>query len=142
MAWSLAQQVLLSHLSTISRPSLAHLLPIRVTMGSVQGEGGLIQDTIIVQFPGDPRQKVIADLEAKFPGLKVHWQNVVSGSELLPQEVWDNVTILWTFDIPKVTSLPKLRFVQMLSAGADHWAETPFYKDPNVIFCTANGAHP
>ncbi|KIV85050.1 hypothetical protein PV11_00786 [Exophiala sideris] len=120
----------------------AHFSPGRATMGSTQGEDGLSQDIIIILYPGNPKLEVIGKLEAKFPGLKVHWQNVVPGSEPLPREIWDNVTILWTFDIPEVTSLPKLRFVQMLSAGADHWAETSAYKDPNVIFCTANGAHP
>lgn len=111
-------------------------------MESVQKEVGLSQDIIAVLFPGDPKQDVIAGLEAKFPGIKVYWRNIVTGSGTFPQDIWAKATILWTFEIPETTNLPKLRFVQMQSAGADHWSETPQYKDPKVSFCTANGAHP
>lgn len=112
-------------------------------MASIEEEEvGLSRDTVVVLFPGDPKQDVIGGLEAKFPGITVYWQNIVTGSGTLPQDIWDKVTILWTFEIPETSALPKLRFVQLHSAGADHCAETPQYKNPNVTFCTANGAHP
>ncbi len=116
-------------------------------MGSIQPApvGEFREDLVLMSVPYEPNKEVINALETKFPGLKVYWHNGKEGGvkvEDIPAEVWENVTILWTFEIPRDAVLPKLRFVQLNSAGADHWAESPYYLNPDINFCTSNGAHP
>ncbi|KIW47949.1 uncharacterized protein PV06_00597 [Exophiala oligosperma] len=114
-------------------------------MGSTEGANGLAQDTILILVPAEPRQEVIDSLQSRYPGVKIHWRTVYGTPitvEDIPKTIWDTVTILWGFQIPKDAVTPNLRFVQLSSAGADHWASNPHYQDPNVVFCTSNGAHP
>ncbi|KAJ9500553.1 hypothetical protein H2202_003769 [Exophiala xenobiotica] len=95
--------------------------------------------------PMEPKQEVINSLQEQYPGVKIHWRSVKKPGlsiDDIPQEIWDTATIVWGFEIPKNALLPKLRFVQLNSAGADHWATNRHYQDPNVLFCTSNGAHP
>lgn len=37
--------------------------------------------------------------------------------------------------------MPKLRFVQLSSAGSDMWAKHPKYLDKDVVFCTTSGSN-
>ncbi|KIX02708.1 uncharacterized protein Z518_08650 [Rhinocladiella mackenziei CBS 650.93] len=116
-------------------------------MGSIQPASGLGEDTILVLVPRDPMREVINGLETKFPGVKVRWLNtkVPAGlmrTEDMPLEIWDGVTIVCAYQIPEASLLPKLRFVQLTSAGADQCAQNPLYKDEKITFCTSNGAHP
>jgi phosphoglycerate dehydrogenase-like enzyme len=93
----------------------------------------------------EPKQEVISSLQEQYPGVKIHWRSVKEtrlSIDDIPQEIWDTATIVWGFEIPENAVLPKLRFVQLSSAGADHWATNRHYQDPKVLFCTSNGAHP
>ena len=38
-------------------------------------------------------------------------------------------------------NIPKARFIQCFSAGTNHFAQHPVYKDSDVPFCTASGTH-
>ena len=60
----------------------------------------------------------------------------------VPAETWKDVTILLTFAaFPTPEQAPKLAYVQLMSAGANHVLEEPIFKDTEVPFCTANGVH-
>lgn len=37
--------------------------------------------------------------------------------------------------------VPKLRFVQLSSAGSDLWVNHPKYVDKDVVFCTTSGSN-
>ncbi len=102
------------------------------------------KDTILILVPDEPKEEVISSLQERYPGVKIHWRSVKAPLSVddIPQEIWDTATIVWGFEIPKDAFLPKLRFVQLNSAGADHWAKNRHYQDPNILFCTSNGAHP
>ncbi|EXJ88353.1 hypothetical protein A1O1_05283 [Capronia coronata CBS 617.96] len=116
-------------------------------MATTKAAHGLSQDTILVLMPCDPIKDFTDRLEAKFPGVTIRWQNTKVASGLLmtkdmPAELFDGVTIVCAFQIPDASLVPKLRFVQLTSAGADQCAENAHYKNPDIPFCTSNGAHP
>ncbi len=116
-------------------------------MGSIQPGSPVSEDTILIMVPRDPMPEVIDRLKAKFPGVKIRWQNTkvkegLMRTEDMPPAIFDGVTIVLAYQIPKPPLLPKLRFVQLSAAGSDQCADNPYYKDPNITFCTANGAHP
>lgn len=63
-------------------------------------------------------------------------------------EEWKDVTILLTFTyLPQPKDAPKLQYVQLISAGANHILDHPLFRDgrgdgkEEVQFCTANGVH-
>ncbi|KAF2180869.1 NAD(P)-binding protein [Zopfia rhizophila CBS 207.26] len=61
----------------------------------------------------------------------------------IPSEVLANTKVLLTWKVfPKKEQVPKLQYVQLLSAGCNQIQGLPFFKESDVAFCTANGAHP
>jgi hypothetical protein len=110
----------------------------------------LSTDIILLQIPPEPDLQWIARLEAKYPGLKVRWEQLRwkpgdkldSGATALPPETWEGVTMACLFLSHPAHLMSKVRYVQLTSAGADKWVDHATYKNPNVVFCTANGTHP
>jgi hypothetical protein len=105
---------------------------------------------LLVCIPTDPKPEWVAAAEARHPGLEVRWvdrrwyadTNVfASGGLDLPASPYDGVTMLMSFLPPKPEDMKRVRFVQLTSAGADRWVAHDKYKDPDVMFCTANGIH-
>lgn len=103
----------------------------------------ITNDVLLIHMPFGPDQEWIAKAETRYPGFKVRWYTRPYNEEkiALPDEAYDGVTMLCAINEPPV-ELPKLRYVQIASAGADAWTKTPLYQNPNIIFCTANGTHP
>lgn len=106
-------------------------------------------ETLLLQIPPEPDLQWITRLESKYPGLKVRWvplrwTPVDKGSEAtdLPPETWEGVTMACLFLPHPAHLMSKVRYVQLTSAGVDKWVEHEMYKNPNVVFCTANGVHP
>jgi hypothetical protein len=87
------------------------------------------------------------ELKSRFPDLAiVTVQGVASDSESLrrkfPDERWEDVTILVTGSaLPQVKHAPKLQYVQLQTAGANHLFNHPLYRDTDTSFCTASGVH-
>ena len=109
----------------------------------------LSTDILLLQIPPEPDLLWIAQLETKYPGLKVRWVPLRwapgdkgSAATALPPEIWEGVTIACLFLPHPAQLMSKVRYVQLTSAGADKWIEHETYKNPNVVFCTANGIHP
>lgn len=83
----------------------------------------------------------------RIPGkLHVRWENVRNpdGSlkklEDLDRGIFKDVTILFTYEPVPVEWIPKVRFVQLTSAGADHWAKHHKFLDSGVKFATTSGS--
>jgi hypothetical protein len=115
-------------------------------MGSTvtaQPAKSLSHDVLLVAIPFPPQDQWMARLEALYPGFKVRWvvQSTNYPPEPLPEEVYDGVTILLTLWPHPIERLQKVRYVQLISAGADKWIPHELYKNPDVLLCTANGAH-
>ncbi|KAK1981501.1 D-isomer specific 2-hydroxyacid dehydrogenase [Colletotrichum cereale] len=93
-----------------------------------------------------PPQGYLDRLRSEYPGLAVvhhelGWADRKPGAGFDPDE-WKDVTILLTGSaLPAIDEAPKLRYVQLQSAGANHILQNPLFKDTDVSFCTANGVH-
>ena len=58
-------------------------------------------------------------------------------------EEWKDVTILATLSSlpPDPKLVPHLNFIHFFSAGTNHVAETPIYKDTKIPLTTSSGVH-
>ncbi|KAK4235966.1 hypothetical protein C8A03DRAFT_45961 [Achaetomium macrosporum] len=114
-------------------------------MGSIAASEptGLKDDVLLVVVPFPEDEKWMAKLRAQHPGLEVRWATQPPTFEIdpLPKETYDGVTLLCALGPHPAEMLQKVRFVQLLSAGADKWVGSELYKKPEVTFCTTNGAH-
>ncbi|KAI1142068.1 D-isomer specific 2-hydroxyacid dehydrogenase [Hypoxylon sp. FL0543] len=117
--------------------------PAEETGGDV---GPLSNDILLVCLPLPEKPECAERLTKKFKGLQVRWLSALkpgqplADAELHP-DVWDGVTLLSTYMPPPAEIIPKVRFVQLPSAGVDRWPGHPKYEDKDVIFCTSNGVH-
>ncbi|KAF5490383.1 D-2-hydroxyacid dehydrogenase [Colletotrichum fructicola] len=118
-------------------------------MGDLAPQNSPLANDILLVFLSSPRnEEWISRVESNYPGLQVRWANnhLPDGRFLLPDElpdeVWDGVTMIISFNPPSLERLKNVRFVQLTSAGADKWRDHPVYKNPDIPFCTTNGCHP
>jgi phosphoglycerate dehydrogenase-like enzyme len=82
----------------------------------------------------------VARWQARWPALRFEL-HPTRHAEKIPLEVWREVEILYTFNtLPPPEWAPRLRWVQLHSAGADHVLEHPLFRSP-VEFTTASGVH-
>ena len=83
-------------------------------------------------------------LRKKYSGLEVVSYTLKSFTDTdFSPSLYDNVTILTTFMVlPTPEQAPKLQYVQLMSAGANHIHGHPIYRDTDIAVCTANGVHP
>lgn len=89
----------------------------------------------------------IAELNKLFVDLEIitvrgtSW-NTPAFKDQFPDEKWENVTILVTGSaLPDLKIAPKLQYVQLQSAGANHVLNNPLVKDTDIAICTASGVH-
>ncbi|KAI0012991.1 hypothetical protein F4779DRAFT_566537 [Xylariaceae sp. FL0662B] len=108
----------------------------------------LSSEVLLVFLPTKPATEWVERITKRYPGFQVRWVNTVKEDgtivkfEEVSDQIWDRVSILVTYHPPPAHLIPRIRFVQLTSAGADRWLNHPKYQDENVIFCTANGVHP
>lgn len=100
---------------------------------------------LLIASPFAPSAEDLARLHAEFPGLVIGHYEVAWGAKLLdkvPESEWKDVTILLSgSSLPTIEQAPKLQYVQLVSAGANHILTNPLFVDTDVSFCTANGVH-
>ncbi|RSM17429.1 hypothetical protein CDV31_003678 [Fusarium ambrosium] len=105
------------------------------------------KDVLLVFIPVDPDIQWVNRINSTLPHIEVRWVKALSDGRLLtpidisPNE-WDGVTMVCTYFPPPPSLAPRLRFVQVSSAGFDLWVDHPSFQDPDVVICSANGAHP
>jgi phosphoglycerate dehydrogenase-like enzyme len=76
------------------------------------------------------------------PRLPVRWRPAPQDGPI-PDEVWNEVEVLYTSfgtPLPTCDRVPRLRWVQLYSAGVDSIAEHPLFAT-EVIFTTSSGVH-
>lgn len=104
-------------------------------------------DVLLILMPWEIPDDFVKHIKTLAPGIEVHIYpcgrfDTAVPSEI-PQDVWSKVTVLFTWNaMPSKELVPSLQYVQLLSAGCNHVAETPVFKETDVTFCTANGVHP
>lgn len=102
---------------------------------------------LLLLSPWPTPQDALDSLHAKFPDLDVvvHRQPFENRDAYAFQAKpeWEDVTVLLTgAALPDdVEDAPKLQYVQLVSAGANHIVQKPIFKDTDISFCTANGVH-
>lgn len=102
---------------------------------------------ILLLLPVKPINAFTERVAEKWPHFQVEWisTRLPDGGKLnledLPQETWEGVRILATFDLPR-HPIPGLRYVQLASSGSNQCEGNILFADPNILFCTANGVHP
>ncbi|KAJ0309610.1 hypothetical protein COL5a_010561 [Colletotrichum fioriniae] len=99
---------------------------------------------VLSQFPLP--QEWLDRVHAEFPDLKVVHHELAwadkKPKDSFNHDEWKDVTILLTGSaLPAIEDAPKLHYVQLQSAGANHILKDPLFKDTDVSFCTANGVH-
>jgi hypothetical protein len=101
---------------------------------------------LLLLVPWTPSKDFLDRLQSEHPDLNVvryelNWAEASPRSDFPPEE-WRDVTILLTGTaLPAVGVSPKLEYVQLMSAGANHILKNPLFTDTDVTFCTANGVH-
>ncbi|KAI8178041.1 D-2-hydroxyacid dehydrogenase [Colletotrichum sp. SAR 10_65] len=99
---------------------------------------------ILSQFK--PDDDFYAKLHSQFPDLKVVYHELgfpeKKPGSTFDESEWKDVTILLTGSaLPDPEQAPKLQYVQLQSAGANHILKHPLFTDTDAVFATANGVH-
>lgn len=107
---------------------------------------GPTEETLLALLPYEPSESLVQRIKDAYPNIAVSAYQVPWGALELPDAVTNEalakVTILVTgSSLPKKESVPKLKYVQLSSAGANHVLENPLFKGTDVKLCTANGVH-
>ncbi|TLD28519.1 hypothetical protein PspLS_04014 [Pyricularia sp. CBS 133598] len=95
---------------------------------------------LLILMPWDPDSAWLASLADASPGIEVHSFRISYRDEKLPEEVpadlWAKTTILFTWrSFPTLEMVPKLQYVQILSAGSDmtEWVFATFLASQHHI---------
>src|SRR5260221_7870083 len=87
-------------------------------------------------------QQWVERLNRLSPRLRVMW-HATPNNDPVPDEVWSEVEILYTSfgtPLPAPSRVPRLRWVQLYSAGVDSVANHPLLHTA-VVFTTSSGVH-
>lgn len=99
---------------------------------------------LVILTPWAPAPGYIESIQQQFSDLVIeyHPSAWTQSESPFPIEEWKDVTIALTFTyLPQPKDAPKLQYVQLISAGANHILDHPLFKNTEVEFCTANGVH-
>jgi phosphoglycerate dehydrogenase-like enzyme len=101
--------------------------------------GTMPEDTVHVLFAFPFPQEMIERLQGISPRLAIQVLPVKTVEEI-PEETWAEVEVLYTIGVlPPPETAPKLKWVQLHYAGADHVLGHPLL-DSEVTFTTMSGA--
>jgi len=117
---------------------------IKLTPGSKTPNKDLKGHKLVILTPWEPPEATLEQIRKRFPGLHIEYHQLswTGNHSPFPIEKWKDVTIALTFNyLPKPEDAPRLEYVQLISAGANHILDQPLFKDTEVTFCTANGVH-
>lgn len=103
--------------------------------------GGPATETLLLIFEGNEPKHITDHIRAEFPYIDFIYHQ--QSREDVPESFWQQATILVTLSVlpPKPELVPKLRWIQLLSAGIDQIVNQPIYKDTDISLTTASGIH-
>lgn len=101
------------------------------------------QKLVLIRSNGPPVD-FIERTKRKYPGLEIVYHQLKDRKDSnVPASLWKDVTMLMSYNVlPTREQAPKLQYVQLSSAGANHVHGLPLYEETDIAFCTANGVHP
>ncbi|KAI7235862.1 hypothetical protein KC330_g4033 [Hortaea werneckii] len=114
--------------------------------------GGPAKEHILCLLPYPEPKEIVQSLRQKFPNIDITYHEVRFSLDAeqqqqdlakLPKTIWHDITILYTlFSLPeKLADVPKLRLVQLASAGSNQVQNHPIYTDSDIPISTASGIH-
>jgi len=120
---------------------------IPVANSSTNGSQGEPKDhRILIFLPFPLTEESLQHIRDEFPGISVSayqvpWRSTKPPAEVSAEEL-ANATILVTGSVlPAKEQVPKIRYIQLASAGANHILDHPLFTETDILFCTANGVH-
>ena len=100
-----------------------------------------MEDMVNVLVTPQMDEALIQRLQEISPRLNVVYHSAHAPGEI-PPDVWDEVEVLFTWDVlPDREVAPRLRWVQVLSAGVDHVINNSLFAEKDVLLTTASGIH-
>lgn len=106
------------------------------------------EDVLLMLYAVERDEQWEAELLQKIPGkLRVRWEDTrkpdgsIKAAEELDPKIFEGVTMLFTYAPVPADLVPRLRFVQLSSAGSDLWQSHARYLDSNVKFATTSGSN-
>lgn len=103
---------------------------------------GISNRSHVVLITAQLEEGWIERLRSLSPDLHIEWMPARSG-RAVPDDLWQATEILYTSFatiLPSPEKAPRLRWVQLYSAGADRIVGTPLFQAP-VTFTSASGVH-
>nr|XP_036580791.1 d-isomer specific 2-hydroxyacid dehydrogenase [Colletotrichum truncatum]KAF6788863.1 d-isomer specific 2-hydroxyacid dehydrogenase [Colletotrichum truncatum] len=99
-------------------------------------------DLLLILMPWIPDPAWVVSL-----GMPVEFRQMGTYQTEIPEDIsaetWAKVTVLFTWKaFPTKEMVPKLQYVQLLSAGCNQIFGLPVFEDTSIDFCTSNGVHP
>ncbi|KAF4555825.1 D-isomer specific 2-hydroxyacid dehydrogenase-like protein 6 [Elsinoe fawcettii] len=103
--------------------------------------GGPAKDVLLITLPFPRPTSLISKLQSSHPSLTIRFLQT-SSSTPVPDDTYHDVTILVTLStLPSPSAAPHLELIQLFSAGSNHIASSPIYKDTDTPITTASGIH-
>lgn len=105
-------------------------------------------DVLLALTMLEPSAAWLQKVQARFPGLQVRWEpsnddkGITKPLSDIPKAAWEGVTILATYGPVPAAFIPNVRFVQVVSAGSDLWANNDLYLNKSILFATGGGVQP
>jgi hypothetical protein len=115
-------------------------------MVSLPAPNPALRGKLVIIFPWPTSEDVVAPVRERFPNLEIIFRYKAWDSpalnDVIPDEEWKHVDfLLASSTLPQIELAPKIRFIQLVSSGANHIMNHPFFKETDVPICTANGVH-
>lgn len=124
----------------------------------------------LLPFPEDSKvDAILSSIQSKHPHVQIDFHNIAFTPGVAPNldhipegmyctflfptishethhngiETWEKTTILVTLAAlpPSLEVIPKLKLIHLISAGANHLAETPVWKETDIPFTNSSGIH-
>jgi phosphoglycerate dehydrogenase-like enzyme len=100
-----------------------------------------MEDKINVLVTLKADEALIDRLQAIAPRLNIMHHPAHTATEI-PPDVWDEVEVLFTGNVfPDTEMAPRLRWVQVISAGVDRLRDNPLFENQSIKLTTTSGMH-
>ncbi|KAL5418261.1 hypothetical protein PMIN04_007418 [Paraphaeosphaeria minitans] len=120
--------------------------------GEITKRGSGLVLLAVLPLPENAAKDTIAEIKEEFPDLEYHYlfqkleikkNSPPDGHVDVPADLLKRVNVLVTLSwLPaKESDVPKIKFIQFISAGTNHVAKHPIYTDTKIPLCSANGVH-
>lgn len=105
--------------------------------------GAEIKERLLIILPGPRPDQIIRRIEEQFPEVEVTFQTpkgyifAADVHNVEDRSIFADKTILVTFNsLPQPKEAPNLKLVHFPSAGINHVAKSPLYKETDITLTT------